>query len=533
MKKTVIYDTTLRDGAQGEGISFSLSAKIRIARSLDEFGLDYIEGGFAASNPKDMEFFEEMKKIRLKHAKLAAFGSTRRAKWIAAQDPGLAAILQTGAPVVTIFGKSWLLHVRHVLKTTPEDNLRMIADSVRHLKRRGREVIYDAEHFFDGYRDDPDYALKTLEAAAEAGADWLVPCDTNGGRLTSEVREIMEAVARRFPGIPLGIHTHNDSDLAVANSLAAVEAGATMVQGTVNGYGERTGNANLCSIIPSLALKMGRSLSCRPRLRQLRQLSLLVDEIANQHPVKSRPYVGESAFAHKAGMHVDAVSKVSRSFEHVDPAAVGNQRRILMSELAGASNIRLKTGEMGLVFQKDSPAVKDILRKLEQMEKNGYQFESADASFKLLVQKVLKKHVPFFDLEGFNVVVQKRDATSKATTVATIKIRVKGQTELTAGEGGGPVDALNNALRKVLRRFYPAIDSVHLEDYHVRILNPETGTRATTRVLIDSTDGHEHWGTVGVSENIIEASWEALVDSVEYKLFLDEQRQRRRRRPSP
>ncbi len=524
MNQVIVYDTTLRDGAQGEGISFSLPAKIRIARCLDEFGIDYVEGGFAVSNPKDMAFFAEMKKVKLKHAKLAAFGSTRRANLAAAKDPGLAAILEAGTPVATIFGKSWLLHVEQVLRTTPAENLAMIADSVRYLKKHGLEVVYDAEHFFDGYRDDADYALQSLAVAAEAGADALVLCDTNGGRLTSEVKDIVAAVARRFPGALLGIHTHNDSDLAVANSLAAVEAGAAMVQGTINGYGERTGNANLCSIIPGLVLKMGRKTACGPRLAQLRRVALLLDEIADQRPLKSRPFVGESAFAHKAGMHVDAVSKTTRSFEHVDPAAVGNERRILMSELSGASNVRLKTGEMGLVFQKDSPAVKDILHKLENMEKNGYQFESADASFKLLVQKVLKKHVPFFELQGFSVAVQKMDAASKATTVATIKVAVKGQTELTAGEGDGPVDALNDALRKVLRRFYPAVDSVTLEDYHVRILNPETATKATTRVLIDSSDGHERWGTVGVSENIIEASWEALVDSVEYKLFLDEQR---------
>jgi len=530
MKKITIYDTTLRDGAQGEGISFSLSAKIRIARCLDEFGVDYIEGGFAVANPKEVAFFDEMRKQKLKHAKLAAFGSTRRASLTAAKDPGLAAILRTGAPVATIFGKSWLLHVEKVLKTTPEENLKMISDSVRFLKQHGKEVIYDAEHFFDGYLDNPEYALQTLQAAVDAGADALVPCDTNGGRLTSEVVRITAAVRARFPKVVLGIHTHNDSDLAVANSLAAVEAGAEMVQGTMNGYGERTGNANLCSIIPSLALKMGAKLTCGSRLKKLRSVSLLVDEIADQRPQKNRPFVGESAFAHKAGMHVDAVSKVSRSFEHIEPAAVGNERRILMSELSGASNVRLKTGEMGLVFQKDSPAVKDILQKLENMEKNGYQFESAEASFKLLVQKVLKKHVPFFELQGFSVVVQKTDAASKATTMATIQVKVRGQTELATGEGDGPVDALNNALRKVLHRFYPAIDSVVLEDYHVRILNPETATRATTRVLIESSDGRERWGTVGVSENIIEASWEALVDSVEYKLFLDEQSRRSKKK---
>jgi len=524
MKKISIYDTTLRDGAQGEGISFSLSAKIRIARGLDDFGIDYIEGGFAASNPKDMEFFDAMRKQKLKHAKLAAFGSTRRARFTAEEDPGLAAILQTGTPVATLFGKSWLLHVEQVLKTTPEQNLAMIADSVRYLKDHDKEVVYDAEHFYDGYLDDSDYAMQTLRAAAEAGADSLVLCDTNGGCLTSQILTITSAVKKAFPALVIGIHTHNDSDLAVANSLVAVEAGAEMVQGTMNGYGERTGNANLCSIIPSLALKMGAKLSCEPHIPTLQKLSLLMDDIADQRPEKYRPFVGESAFAHKAGMHVDAVSKVSKSFEHIDPAAVGNQRRILMSELSGASNVRMKIDEMGLDFKKDSSAVKDILRKLEDMEQNGYQFESADASFKLMVQKVLKKHVPFFELKGFSVVVQKADVDSKATTVATIKVMVEGQEEITSGEGDGPVDALNSALRKVLHRFYPSIDSVVLEDYHVRILNPETATKATTRVLIESSDGTDHWGTVGVSENIIEASWEALVDSVEYKLFLDEQR---------
>ena len=524
MKKVTVYDTTLRDGAQGEGINFSLPAKIRIARCLDGFGIDYIEGGFAASNPKDMAFFDEMKNVKLQHSKLAAFGSTRRASHTAETDPGLAAILQTGAPVAAIFGKSWLLHVEQVLKTTAEENLRMISDSVRHLKSHGKEVVYDAEHFFDGYLDNPDYAVKTLAAALEAGADSLVLCDTNGGRLPSEVARITAEMVARFPQAVVGIHTHNDSELAVANSLMAVEAGATMVQGTMNGYGERTGNANLCSIIPALALKMGADVSCGHHLVSLRSVSAMIDEIADQRPLKSRPYVGDSAFAHKAGMHVDAVSKVSKSFEHIDPERVGNERRILMSELSGTSNVRLKAAEMGLGLQKDSAEVKDILQQLEQMEKNGYAFESADASFKLLVQKVIKKHIPFFELEGFSVVVQKQDAKSRATTVATIKISVNGQSELTAGEGDGPVDALNSALRKVLRRFYPAIDSVVLEDYHVRILNPETATQATTRVLIDSSDGHDHWGTVGVSANIIEASWEALVDSVEYKLLLDEHR---------
>ena len=372
-----------------------------------------------------------------------------------------------------------------------------------------------------------DYTFLTLQSAADAGADALVLCDTNGGTLTSTVTAITKLIVERFPKMRVGIHTHNDADLAVANSLVAVECGATMVQGTINGYGERTGNANLCSIIPALALKMNHKLSCGVRLHKLRRISQLVDDVANQNPVKNQPYVGASAFAHKAGMHVDGVSKLTSSFEHIPPESVGNERRILISELSGASNVRLKTDEMGLSFQKDSPAVKDILARLENMEKNGYAFESADASFKLLVQKVLKKHTPYFELLGFNVAVQKKDVSSKAMTLATIKISVKGQTELAAGEGAGPVDALNSALRTVLRRFYPSIDSVTLQDYNVRILNPETATRATTRVLIESSDGSNRWGTVGVSENIIEASWEALLDSVEYKLLLDEQKKRR------
>lgn len=527
MSKILIYDTTLRDGAQGEGISFFLPAKIRIARALNEFKIDYIEGGFAASNPKDMEFFQEMKKEKLSHARLVAFGSTRRARFTAAKDPGLAALLEAGTPAVTIFGKSWPLHVEQVLKTTLPINLDMIYDSVQFLKKAGKEVIYDAEHFFDGYAEDADYTLQTLQAAADAGADALVLCDTNGGTLTSTVTAITKLIVERFPKMRVGIHTHNDADLAVANSLVAVECGATMVQGTINGYGERTGNANLCSIIPALALKMNHKLSCGVRLHKLRRISQLVDDVANQNPVKNQPYVGASAFAHKAGMHVDGVSKLTSSFEHIPPESVGNERRILISELSGASNVRLKTDEMGLSFQKDSPAVKDILARLENMEKNGYAFESADASFKLLVQKVLKKHIPYFELLGFTVAVQKKDVSSKAMTLATIKISVKGQTELAAGEGAGPVDALNSALRTVLRRFYPSIDSVTLQDYNVRILNPETATRATTRVLIESSDGSNRWGTVGVSENIIEASWEALLDSVEYKLLLDEQKKRR------
>ena len=525
-KKVAIYDTTLRDGAQGEGVSFSGAGKIRVAKCLDEFGIDYIEGGFAASNPKDMEFFREIKKENLRHAKIAAFGSTRRANTPVGEDAGVKAMMEADTPVVTFFGKSWLLHVKEVLKTTPEENLAMIADTVRFFKERGKEVIYDAEHFFDGYKDNAEYALATIKAARDAGADIVVPCDTNGGSLPFEVAEITKLVDGLI-GSCVGIHAHNDSELAVANSLEAVRMGAVHVQGTINGYGERAGNANLCSIIPDLILKMGRTCLRPDALKQLREVSTFVDDMANLRPNRKMPFVGDSAFAHKAGMHVNAVQKVARSFEHIEPELVGNKRRVLISELSGASNILLKAVEMGFHMDKSAPEVKDILRELERLEKQGYEFESAEASFKLLVQKVLKAHKPFFTLEGFSVVVQKPSHEAPGSSNATIKLTVNGESELTAGEGDGPVDALNQALRKALTRFYPAIRDVSLTDYRVRILDPEVSTAAKTQVLIESTDGHESWGTVGVSGNIIEASWEALVDSVEYKLFLDEQKKSR------
>jgi 2-isopropylmalate synthase len=523
-KNIAIYDTTLRDGAQAEGVSFSAVAKVQIAKRLDEFGATYIEGGFAASNPKDMEFFRLIKQAELKHSKVAAFGSTRRANTAPEKDKGLAALLEADTPVCTIFGKSWLLHVTEVLQTTPEENLAMIADSVRFLKAHSKEVIYDAEHFYDGYKADPDYALASLKAAAEAGADCLVLCETNGGALPDEVTQITQVVADAFD-TPVGVHTHNDGELGVANALAGVRAGAVHVQGTINGIGERVGNCNLSSVIPNLLLKM--QLDCLPdpeKLKQLRSLCQFVYEQANLRPQPKQPFVGDSAFAHKAGMHVDGVRKVSHSFEHIQPEAVGNQRRILISELSGASNVFLKAIEMGLEVDRKSPEVRQVLKQLEQMEKAGYEYESADASFQMLIKKVLKKHKPFFELEGFRVIAERPDPAEGCTSEATVKVRVGSETEFTVGEGDGPVDALNAALRKALSRFYPAIADVSLVDYSVRILDPEEATAAKTRVLIESTDGHQTWGTVGVSENIIEASWEALVDSVEYKLFLDEEK---------
>ena len=523
-KKVFIYDTTLRDGAQAEGVTFSPIAKIHVARMLDAFGVDYIEGGYAASNPKDMAFFREIKKADLKHAKITAFGSTRRAGIRVEEDRGTRALLDADTEVCTIFGKSWLLHVTEVLKTTPEENLAMIEDTCRYLKANGREVIYDAEHFFDGYRDDPAYALSTLAAAERGGADVLVLCDTNGGRLPHEVYAITETVCGTFTA-PIGIHTHDDSGVGVANAMEAVRAGAVQVQGTINGFGERCGNCNLVAVIANLIMKTGHTCLADPeQLRNLKQVSQFVNEQANLRDNQRAAFVGASAFAHKAGMHVDGVRKVSQSFEHIPPESVGNTRRILISELSGSSNVMEKLIEMGLDnIDRKSPEVREILSTLEKMEQSGYTYETADASFKMLVKKVLKEHRSFFDLDGFRVIVEKRSKDAPCISEATIKLRVNGEKAFTVGEGDGPVDALNMALRRALKRFYPGIEGVHLADYRVSILDPEEATAAKTRVVIESSDGERTWGTVGVSENIIEASWEALVDGVEYKLFLDEE----------
>ena len=519
--RIAIYDTTLRDGAQGQGISFSAAGKLRVAQRLDAFGVDYIEGGFAASNPKDMAFFQEIRKHPMQHARVAAFGSTRRANTRPADDPGCKALIEAATPVCTIFGKSWRLHVAEILRTTEQENRAMIADTVAFLKEHGREVVYDAEHFFDGYKDDPEHALATLEAAARAGADVVVLCDTNGGTLPAEVAAATREVIARLK-IPVGIHTHNDGELAVANSLAAIQAGAAHVQGTINGFGERCGNANLNAICANLRLKMGYDCLQADSLAQLTEVSRFVYELANVRPDTKQAYVGESAFAHKAGMHVDGVRKLAASFEHINPATVGNERHVLISELSGASNVLLKALEMGVELNKDAPEVRQIRDELEKMEKAGYEFEGAEASFRMLVKKVLRRHKPFFALEGYRVISEKRGHGDATVSEASVKLRVGEQTEYTVAEGDGPVDALDHALRKALMRFYPEIGNVRLTDYKVRILDPEEATAAKTRVLIESTDGRETWRTVGVSTNLIEASWEALVDSVEYKLFLDE-----------
>ncbi len=522
MKNVQIYDTTLRDGMQGEGVSLSAAGKVRVALRLDEFGVDYIEGGFAASNPKDMEFFREIRNKKLTHAKVAAFGSTRHASTPVGEDSGTIKLLEAQTSVVTIFGKSWRLHVTDVLRTTEAENLAMIRDTVAYLKQHDREVIYDAEHFFDGYKDSPTYAMATLRAALEAGADCIVLCDTRGGCLPHEIVEMTHSVVAAV-STPVGIHCHNDAELAVANSIEAVRAGAVQVQGTVNGYGERCGNANLCSIIPGLVLKLGCACRCKDNLDGLMDLSRFLDNALNTLHSRQAAYVGESAFAHKAGMHVNAVEKNPRSFEHITPEVVGNERRILISELSGGSNVLLKAIEMGENISKSSPEIREVLNKLEQLEKKGYQYESADASFKILIQKVLKRHKAFFNLEGYRVIVEKRGKNEPCLSEATIKVKVGNEIEHTAGEGDGPVNALDNALRRALTRFYPAIAKVALTDFSVRILDPKDATAAKTRVIIESSDGKDTWSTVGVSENIIEASWEALVDGVEYKLFKDEQ----------
>lgn len=515
MHNVKIYDTTLRDGTQGEGINFSVADKIRIAEKLDSLGVHYVEGGWPGSNPKDIEFFE---KVKLNSAKVAAFGSTRRKNAKASEDENVKMLLDAKTPVVTIFGKSWLLHVHDVLHTTPDENLKMISDTVKYLKSKGKEVIYDAEHFFDGYKDNPEYAINTLKAAD--GADCIVLCDTNGGTLPNELRNIIEAVKREIKQ-PLGIHVHNDSGMAVANSIIAVELGIEQVQGTINGYGERCGNADLCSIIPNIKIKLGIPCISDEQLAKLVDVSKFVDELANLRHNTKLPYVGDSAFAHKGGMHVDAVQKVPRSFEHIKPELVGNERRILISELSGKTTIQMKAAEFGIDLTKDTPQVREILKTIKHMEHDGYEFEAAEGSFELIIKKALKRHRRFFDLEGFRTIVEKRE-DNRIMTEATIKVKIGDKTVLTAAEGDGPVNALDNALRKALEQFYPVIAKVRLVDYKVRVLNPKEATAAKVRVLIESTDGHDIWGTVGVSENIIEASWQALVDSVEYKLLREE-----------
>ena len=513
MKPVTIYDTTLRDGTQGTGISFSVLDKIRVAEKLDSFGVDFIEGGWPGSNPRDVAFFAEAAKRTWKHARIAAFGSTRRGGVAVESDAQVRTLLDAGTPVVTIVGKTWLLHVKEVIGVSADENLAMIADTVAHLKKSGREVFYDAEHFFDSYKDDPEYSMRTLDAAKHAGADLVVLCDTNGGALPDEVGRITGEVIKAL-GCPVGIHTHNDSGLGVANALAAVSAGSCQVQGTINGYGERVGNCNLTTILPTLQVKMG--IRVVPDLARLRDVSRFVDELANLPQDIRAPYVGGAAFTHKGGLHVHAVQKLARSYEHMDPALVGNAQTILVSDMSGQSNILAKTRELGFEFQKGSPEVAAILRHVKDSEAAGYEFEAADASFDLLVRRTLGRHQPLFTLREYHCSFRRSALHGFTTCEATVKLQVNGVAEYTVEEGDGPVNALDAALRKALRPFYPWIDVLRLSDYKVRIVDGTRGTAARTRVLIVSTDAHSTWGTVGVSDNIIEASWLALVDSFEF-----------------
>ncbi len=513
-----IYDTTLRDGTQGEGISFSVADKLMIARRLDQFGVDYIEGGFPGSNPRDIAFFSEAAKLKLQHARMAAFGSTRRAGTRASEDPQVRALLDSGMPVLTIVGKTWLLHVKEILRTTQEENLAMIEDTVRYLVAQGREVIYDAEHFYDGYLDNADYALSTLEAAARGGAANLSLCETNGGKLVPDVERITAAAVARFGGDKIGVHCHNDSGLGVAVSLAGVKAGARLVQGTINGYGERVGNANLITILPNLFLKMGLTAHCAPNLEQLRDLSLFFDELANLRPDPKAPFVGHSAFAHKGGLHANAAQKVARSYEHIDPALVGNRTRVLVSDMAGRTSLALKARELGLELDEKNPEMKKLVEELKAREFRGYEYEAADASFKLLVARCLGNRKSFFEVEGYRVIIERRHE-GELWAEATVKLKIGGKSVHTVAESTGPVGALDQALRLGLEKTYPQLKQLKLRDYKVRILDSNRGTGAQTRVLIESGDGRSIWGTVGVSDNIIDASWEALSDSVEYLLM--------------
>ncbi|MFO0889539.1 MAG: citramalate synthase [Isosphaeraceae bacterium] len=521
MKRIAIYDTTLRDGSQGEGVNFSLQDKLLITARLDGLGVDYIEGGYPLSNPKDSAYFRAVRDLPLGHARVAAFGMTRRKDTAPEDDQGMKALIGAGTPVVTIVGKTWDLHAREVLGVSLEENLRMIGDSIAYCRAHVPEVMYDAEHFFDGFKHNPDYALQTLRAVADAGASWIVLCDTNGGSLPEQVAEAVERIAREID-VPLGIHTHNDCELAVANSLAAVSRGARQVQGTINGLGERCGNVDLCSVIGNLALKYPDFEVLLPgKLAHLTEVSRYVYETANMNFRPSQPFVGSSAFAHKGGMHVHGVRKNAASYEHIDPTVVGNERRVLVSELSGKSNIAEKLGEYGL--EHDAGLMAMVLDRVQDMENEGYQFEAAEASFVLLVDRLADRHPRWFRQMGFHVSVSgKHDR--KALTEATIKLQVGDDIEHTVSEGDGPVNALDGALRKALDRHYPRLREMHLVDYKVRVINARAGTAARVRVVIESRDQDDVWGTVGVSENVIEASWLALIDAVEYKLSKDARR---------
>lgn len=527
MDLIVLYDTTLRDGTQGENVNFTAEEKLAIAHRLDDLGVHYIEGGWPGSNPRDMRFFELAKRETFHTAKITAFGSTRKPGISPETDQNIQTLIDADTPVITIFGKTWDLHVQKVMDNTLDENLAMITETVVCLKEHGREVIYDAEHFFDGYKDNADYAMRTLFAAIDGGSDTVVLCDTNGGNLPFEIEAIITTVKQRldekYPpsngtaNINIGIHTHNDSGVAVANSLVAVNQGAMMVQGTINGYGERCGNADLTAIIPILCLKMSRPCIPINNLTMLKKLSRFISETANLVPANDRPFVGKSAFAHKGGIHVSAVIKEPRAYEHIPPDLVGNRRRVLISDLSGKSNIEYKADEMGVRLGGNGYDSREIVSKIKDLEEQGYQFDVADGSFKILVEKLTKQYQPLFALESFRVTMEK-DKDQSCSAHATIKISVDGNKEITAAEGMGPVSALDNALRKALNQFYPGLDHMRLVDFRVRVIDGREGTAAKVRVFIQSRDQDEVWSTVGVSHDIIEASWQALEDSFQYKL---------------
>jgi len=513
-----VYDTTLRDGAQAEDVSFSADDKVRVAQKLDELGVQYIEGGWPGANPRDIEFFRMIKTIPLEHATVVAFGSTRKADNPVQKDPNLDALLAADTSTITLFGKTWTFHVAEALGVTLDQNLDMIGESIAYLRAKNRRVFYDAEHFFDGYKADPEYALKTIQRAVREGAERVILCDTNGGTMPWDIREICAAVRRECP-VPLGIHAHNDTEMAVANSLVAIEAGIVQVQGTINGIGERCGNANLCSILPNLQLKMNRAVLADRRLARLREVSNFVTEIANLMPNKHQPYVGDSAFAHKGGIHIHAVQKNAATYEHVIPEVVGNRQRMLISDYTGRSGLLAKVEEYGIELSKQNPKLKELLETLKELESQGYQFEGAEGSLEVLMRKAVGRHKPSFELLGFRVIVEKRNAREAPISEATVMVRVGESIEHTAAVGVGPVNALDHALRKALEKFYPQLREVSLLDYKVRVLAANRGTGSKVRVLLESGDHKEKWGTVGVSDNIMEASWQALADSIEYKLL--------------
>ncbi len=520
MNRVQLYDTTLRDGTQAEDISFQVEDKVLIAKRLDELGIDYIEGGWPGSNPKDIDFFQAIKKEKLRHSKISAFGSTRRANVAAQDDANIRMLLDAEPDVITIFGKTWDFHVTEALRISLEENLELIHDSLLYLKGRIGEVIYDAEHFFDGYKKNPDYALKTLESAAAANVDCIVLCDTNGGTLPQEISAIMAAVQKVIK-VPLGIHAHNDSECAVANSLVAIESGAIHVQGTMNGFGERCGNANLCSIIPALKLKMDKECLEEDALKRMRNTSRYLYELANLTPNKHQAYVGNSAFAHKGGVHVSAIQRHPETYEHIRPELVGNQTRILISDLAGRSNILAKAEECGIELDSKDPVTLEILEDIKGLENKGFQFEGAEASFELLMLKAMGKLKHFFTISAFRVIDTLRENDKQPVSEATIKIKVGGKVEHTAADGNGPVNALDAAMRKALINFYPQIADVKLLDYKVRVLPSSQGTDSVIRVLVESGDHDGRWGTVGVSSNVIDASYQALADALTYKLYKD------------